>query len=192
MEVVRIFVDTNTFEGLYTIRYDGEELDEFERLFDLWTDAEYVREYLRSNQQYLKSDYFKDLFLDEIETEILDEAEELERLLERHATDNDIGNLQMLFKPLNNTSYVIPPPLEKTKARIRDRNKFRKGILRIYALRLGKNTFVVTGGAIKLVREMKDHHDTHKELDKLEKVKAFLKENNLYTDEDLVFYYGRF
>lgn len=192
MEVVRIFVDTNTFEGLYTIRYDGEELDEFERLFDLWTDAEYVREYLRSNQQYLKSDYFKDLFLDEIETEILDEAEELERLLERHATDNDIGNLQMLFKPLNNISYVIPPPLEKTKARIRDRNKFRKGILRIYALRLGKNTFVVTGGAIKLVREMKDHHDTHKELDKLEKVKAFLKENNLYTDEDLVFYYGRF
>jgi hypothetical protein len=192
MELVPIFVNAKTLEGLYAIRYDGEVDDEYVRLFDLWTDIQYVMMYLRENEDYLKADYFKNIYRDDLINEILDEAEELEKLMNEYSNDGffDCGNnLQMLFRPLNKNISIIPPPHQKTKASIRDRKNFPKDILRVYALRLGKNTFVITGGAIKLVDKMIKHPDTIRELEKLDEAKKFLKNKNLNTYEDLNFYY---
>jgi hypothetical protein len=41
MEIVRIFD-----ENLFAIKHPGEAKDEFSRLFELWQDAERVRQYL--------------------------------------------------------------------------------------------------------------------------------------------------
>ena len=40
MEIIRIF-DTHN-QGLYTVKYSGQDIDEFERLFDLWQDLAYL------------------------------------------------------------------------------------------------------------------------------------------------------
>ena len=110
----------------------------------------------------------------------LDEAEEMENSLYDYSGqsfgDSDI-NLQHLFKPLNNFEYTITT-YQKSKARI------RKGWLRLYAIRLAENCYLVTGGSIKLTPDMKRDHLQH-ELKKLEQAKQFLRNNGIHYPEDL-------
>lgn len=173
MELVTIFVEDKTLEGLYAIKYFGESSDEFERLFNLWNDTNYIHEYVVLNNDYLQTLFFKNRTRDEIIGQIYEEAQLLESLLyefTKKGFESDV-TLQMLFKPLADTEHTTPI-LQKTKAKIAEKS-IKNPILRIYALRMGNNTFVITGGAIKLTRAMKEHPDTIIELEKLGKVKSF-------------------
>jgi hypothetical protein len=82
-----------------------------------------------------------------------------------------------LFKPLNNFEYAITA-YQKSKARI------RKGWLRLYAIRLAENCYLVTGGAINLTLDMKRAH-LQNELNRLEQAKLFLRSNGIAYPEDL-------
>jgi hypothetical protein len=88
--------------------------------------------------------------------------------------------LQHLFRPLNNYEYTISVP-QKSKARI------HRGWLRLYAIRLSANCYVVTGGAIKLTHDMKSA-DLQYELSKLERTKSFLSYNGIDFPEYLKIY----
>lgn len=193
MELLPIFVGDATLEGLYAIKYPGEASDEFERLFNFWNDTNYIQEYFVLNKDYLQTLFFKNISIDELIDKILDEAQLLENSLYEFTAkgfDSEENNLQMLFKPLYNTEYTIPIH-QKTKAKVGGRF-IKNPILRIYALRIGNNTFVITGGAIKLTRAMKEHPDTIIELEKLERVKSFLEANEINIDDDLIYYYAQF
>jgi len=182
MELLCIFVDEETGEGLYSILYGREEKDEYERLFDNWADASYVLEYLKQNQKYLAADYFAGADIEDIASKIDKESEELENAIENHFFDSD-KTLQMLFLPIGK-QYLLPLH-QKTKALVNDRRYFPRPVLRIYGIRISDNSFVITGGAIKLVHSMMDHPDTEKELQKLEIARAFLVTNGFNTSKDL-------
>lgn len=81
MELLPIFVDDATLEGLYAIKYSGEASDEFERLFNLWNDTNYIQEYFVLNKDYLQKLFFKNISIDELIDKILDEAQLLENSL---------------------------------------------------------------------------------------------------------------
>lgn len=66
---------------------------------------------------------------------------------------------------------------------------YPKPIIRIYAIRIEENTFIVTGGAIKLTRAMPEHPDTAEELEKIKKCKKFLQSHGIETANDLIYYY---
>lgn len=188
MKITPIFADGNTGEGLHAVRYDDQQADEFEKLFDRWTNTEYVTKYCVTNKQYIQSDYFKNLPIDQVITQIIGEAEQLGTTLFNLAEDgfeNTGRNLQMLFRPLNNNQSDLRP-LQESKGKV---EKIRKAILRIYAIRIGPNTYVVTGGAIKLTRLMAEHSDTREELEKIQKVKNFLKTQGINCEDDLNYYY---
>lgn len=55
--------------------------------------------------------------------------------------------------------------------------------LRIYAIKIDENCFLITGGAIKMSHKMKDHPDTALELKKIERVKAYLLKSGV-SDND--------
>ena len=83
----------------------------------------------------------------------------------------DKEELNRLFKPLDDrededTSY----DLQKLKAKT-----YSLSFLRIYGLRYG-NTIIITGGAIKLTKYMRDRDHTKLELQKLGVVKAYLED----------------
>ena len=61
-----------------------------------------------------------------------------------------------------------------------------KSWIRIYAIRIDMNLFLVTGGAIKLTRTMNDREHLKQELDKLTKVRSYLLANDY--DEDIGFF----
>lgn len=63
--------------------------------------------------------------------------------------------------------------------------KKRSPALRIYALRMSANTFIITGGAIKMTRTMWEMEHLQKELRKLNMAVTWLKENGLHSSESL-------
>jgi hypothetical protein len=81
--------------------------------------------------------------------------------------------LSSFFKPLHNSTTKIEP-FEKNKA---------KGIntpswLRIYAIRLDHNLFVISGGGIKLTKTMQESGHLLLELQKMELVKEYLQNDD--------------
>jgi len=180
MKLVSIFVSDDAEDGLWSILFDDESKSEFEKFFDLVNDIEWLHNFFDQNNADLYGGFFGSITMGVAVSRTLDEAEEMENALydysERGFEGND-GNLQHLFKPLNNFEYTISTH-QKSKARV------RKGWLRLYAIRLAENCYLVTGGAIKLTQDMKRDHLQY-ELNKLEQTKQFLRDTGIDYPEDL-------
>ena len=58
--------------------------------------------------------------------------------------------------------------------------------LRIYAVRIAENTYVVTGGAIKLTDRMEERPHTKEQLVRLTKVKDWLRDEGILYPDDLI------
>jgi hypothetical protein len=180
MELVRIFVRENSEDGIWSIHLNGERQNEFDKFFDLTNDVEYLHNFFEKNKADLMSGFFGNTTTGEAVLKTLEEVEEMEDALYDYAEQgfSKGGNcLQHLFKPLNNFEYAICTH-QKSKARI------KRGWLRLYALRLAPNCYLVTGGAIKLTYDMKRDH-LHDELMKLEQAKILLRNNEIAFPEDL-------
>src|SRR5690606_6575643 len=81
---------------------------------------------------------------------------------------NEKGWLNSVFKNLHNQEY---------KAVVLSKKKARRNWLRIYAIKIDEEVFLITGGAIKLTHLMQERAHTNEELTKLEQAKNYLKEN---------------
>jgi len=180
MKLVPIFVRDDSEDGLWLIHLDGEPQNEFDKFFDVTKDIEWLHNFFVQNKVDLHGGFFGSITIGEAVSKTLDEVEEMEDSLYDYSEQTFGGmdsNLQHLFKPLNNFEYAITSH-QKSKARI------RKGWLRLYAIRLAENCYLVTGGAIKLTLDMKRDH-LKNELKKLEQAKQFLKTNGIDYPEDL-------
>ncbi len=89
--------------------------------------------------------------------------------------------IKQLFQPLDNLEYN-DKVYQKKKAKPESKLPF----LRLYAIRLADDSYIVTGGAIKLTDKMNGRKHLEKELAKLEQVKRYLKENGILYFEDLI------
>jgi hypothetical protein len=179
MKLVSIFADP--IPSIYAVKFDHEE-DEFRKVFNLWADVEYLEGFFEEYRSDLEKGFFGDITVNEAIEITLEEAENLEEnlyeLTQKGYFDAS-NNLQTLFRSLDNNRYKTTD-LQKSKAY----GGRRKSWLRIYAIRIAPNLFVITGGAIKLTQTMNERSHTLKELNKLERVKDFLKEQGLLDESD--------
>ncbi len=154
--------------------------NEFDKFFNLTNDIEWLHNFFKQNKADLHGGFFGSITIAVAVSRTLDEVEEMEYSLYDYSEQGFGGsddNLQHLFKPLNNFEYAIALH-QKSKARI------KRGWLRLYAIRLAENCYLVTGGAIKLTLDMKRDH-LQNELSKLERAKQFLHDNGIDFPEDL-------
>lgn len=165
MEIVSIFG-----ENLTAIKYESNSSDELERVFDLWNDTAYLEEFFNANLADLK---YYNLTIDEAIEYTIEEANLLSEKLFDALHDNPI-NLEPLFKNLDNNEVSIIS-LAKQKAHRR--------WLRLYAIRIDANVYLITGGAIKLTERMEDRSHTAEELSKLERCKQFLHQNGVFDSD---------
>jgi hypothetical protein len=180
MKIVRIFTSDNSDDGIWSIHLDGSEQSEFDKFFDSMNDIEWLYHFFEENKADLTSGFFGNLTVGEVVLKTFEEIEVMEDVLYDYAEQGFAkgnANLQLIFKPLNNFEYGITLH-QKSKARI------RRGWLRVYAIRLSENCYLVTGGAIKLTLDMKRTHLQY-ELTKLEQAKLFLRNNGIDYPEDL-------
>jgi|LakMenEpi03Aug12_release.lakeMendotaPanAssembly.Ray.scaffolds.fasta_scaffold286393_2 hypothetical protein len=162
MKIVPIFADK-----LFAFHYKGEAVNEFDRLMDLWTDIAFLIDYLKENNITNVKKIVKD---------ILQDAEQIQDFLDNISQNKEPYGFY--FEPLQNS--------ERNKILAFQKGKIKENILRYYAIKLDENCFVITGGAIKMSQKMQEHPDTTNELKKLEKARAYLKQNGVF-DEDSFF-----
>lgn len=168
MKIVSIFAGK-----LYAFQYDDESHDEFNRLFDQWTDLIYLEDFFERNKTDIFGSYWNYESVEVAVFHTLDHADELRnRFIElagKKKRQKGIG-LDLIFASLSekNLSVMELRP-----------SKSKKSWLRMYALRIGNDVYVITGGAIKLTQKMQDRPHTDKELRKTSRCRDWLLEKGI-------------
>ena len=152
-------------EQLYACHHPGEKLHELDRLMELWTDVGWLYSYAQRESVPDPA-----AFIDKR----LREAEFLQDLLERIRLENEL--FSSFFRPLQE--------LESRKSKLLPlhKGKIPGNSLRIYAIRIESDCFLITGGAIKMSQRMQDPPDTARELAKLQEVRSFLIGQGVFDD----------
>lgn len=170
MKIVRIIEGTNSLLSIYN---EEKEISEFEHLFDEWTNAETTYTFFKTHQNDLQN-----YTIDEAVNRTFDDACALEDKF-YDVAENRNEQLQTLFKPLSNSHYRLSK-FQRSKAY----GIFRTSWLRVYAVRIESDKYIVTGGAIKLTQTMQERPHTQEQLDRLTQMRDYLKENG-FDDRDI-------
>ena len=167
-------------DHLWAVRDMEKPKNELALLFDSWNDIGFLMDFFMENLDDLKQFFHIQRISDAID-DTMDDAEELQRLiLDIPYTEN----LDELFTPLGSADLTIRE-LTREKARNWDRIGHASW-LRVYAIRLEKNVFVVTGGAIKLTRSMQERPHTQEQLDKLNSCRQYLLDNGVFDADSFI------
>ena len=168
------------YDHLWAVHEEDCETDELTQLFRDWTNGEYLLDFFLENFEDLK-EYFHVERIDKAVSDTFEDAETLQELiLDFPYTEN----LDELFQPLSATDSRVRE-LSREKARNWDRDRHASW-LRIYAIRLETNVYVITGGAIKLTRTMQEREHTLIQLEKLNRCKSFLQANGVFDQDSFV------
>lgn len=175
--------DDITGDGrLWAVRYDDENDNVLYKLFDMWSDVAWLRDFFKKNINDLSS-FFKITDVNQAIYDTIEDNYDLQCLIMDISPDAD---LDKIFRPLDNnrTAEVL---LGKEKARLKKHTK-HPSWLRIYALKLSAGIYIVTGGAIKLTATMQEREHTLSELHKMELVRQFLLNENIIDDAGFIDY----
>ena len=175
MKIISIFG-----KNLFAIKYAGETKDEFSRLFELWQDAEYLEEFFETHKSDLENGFWGTMSIENAILESFEYAQEFEKILLELSEKSDteqIGGLEDIFSQLHNSKYQILT-LNKSKA--------KQTWLRLYALRIENDVYIITGGAIKLTQKMQDRKHTNLELKKIENSRRFLFDKGIVDIEGVI------
>ncbi len=177
MNIVSIIANEDG-EGLYSIQEEEGGKDAYTAFVERTGDIEYLQNYFEANLEKLP--FFEIKSIEEAIEQTLYELEELQLWLQECATNEYNENLQFIFQPLYNHVYELQP-YQKSKARLSPGKQW----LRLYAIRLDANFYVITGGGIKLTATMQEDSLLMAELDKLSLVEDFLRDKSVLYPEDL-------
>ena len=178
MEFVRLLDDSR----LWAVKYEGDSTNCFDLLFSQWYDLDWLIGFFSENISDLSS-YFKITDVYQAVMETLDEAGRLECLMLDISPE---ANLDRLFRPLNN-NRMTEVALGKEKAK-GPGTSFRPSWLRIYAIKMEPGVYLVTGGAIKLTATMSERSHTLYELAKMERIRNYLIDENVFDLNSLIDY----
>lgn len=173
--------DEITKDGrLWAARYDGMQDNILFCTFNNWLDLDWLEHFFSENAIDLLK-YFRITNLDDAIFDTVSDAVRLQSII----LDLSPGvDLDALFRPLNN-NLVGEMLLSKEKAK-GFRTSGHPSWLRLYAIKLEPQTYVITGGAIKLTHTMNERHHTIEELQRLEKVRSFLIENGVVDLDGMI------
>lgn len=175
--------DDITEDGrLWAVRYDGADDNCLYSLFDQWNDVAWLRAFFKANSHDLEG-FFKITNINEAIRRTIEDSDRLEAIIMDISPE---ANLDLIFRPLSN-SRIAECLLGKEKARLKDLVG-RTSWLRIYAIKLTRGVYIVTGGAIKLTATMQEREHTSLELAKIEKVRNFLLDEKIVDDDSFIEY----
>jgi len=181
MEFVRIFEDE---DSLLTVKYDGQDEDEFAKIFKNWTDIEYLNNFFEANETDLKRPYWKGISIEQaiIETrrEALKFRGHLKKMSSRTKKER-ISVFTRLFQPL---SYYEPEQSYLIKKKAYGLRK--RTWLRLYAIKICDDMFIITGGTIKLTDRMDERPHTVAELSKLQSCREYLRGIGVFDDDGML------
>ncbi len=166
MKIVPIFA-----ESLFSFHFDDEKDNEYDRNIELWTNAEYLLDFAK---KYLSGIDYYDYVANRLE-----DAEQIIDLIDT-ICENKTENLEVFFRPLYDSEYsIVTLSLQKGKTK----HTNRRNDLRLYAIKIDEDCFIITGGAIKVSQKMQENDLTNKELEKMQFCKEYLRQNGVFDSE---------
>jgi hypothetical protein len=151
-------------------------LGEYAKAIKNWNDVDYLDNFFTKHQEDLNQHFYDYKTIDCAVSETLDEVIELESKVYENLNGDCLDEI---FKPLYNEDEFDE---EMVKSKLYGTN--HKSWLRVYAIRLGENCYVITGSGIKLNRNMSKPH-LRKELNKINESIIFLKSIGIEDDIDI-------
>lgn len=158
---------------LWAVVYDGDNQDALTKTFANWLDPGFLEDFFSRNIKDLET-YFHITNLDIAIYDTIADAASLSCLILDIRPE---ANLDKIFRPLEN-QRIHEMLLSREKAKGK-RTTIHNSWLRIYAIKLEKGIYLITGGAIKLTHLMSDREHTLQELRKMEMVRNYLLDNGI-------------
>ena len=158
---------------LWAVVYDGDSQDILSKTFANWLNPAILEDFFSRNSKDLET-YFHITNLDIAIYDTITDAASLSCLILDIRPD---ANLDTLFRPLEN-QRIREMLLSREKAKGR-RQTPHPSWLRLYAIKLDKGIYLITGGAIKLTHLMSEREYTLNELKKMEMVRNYLLDNGI-------------
>ncbi|MBO5407263.1 MAG: hypothetical protein J6A27_07115 [Bacteroidales bacterium] len=183
MEVVRIYG-----EWLYSIQFDEEDLNEYVRIFKQWHNLDYLEKFFCDNAEYIDSPFWKNAGLHPDEPEIsaqrvLDEANGLEEYICKLVENMNLG-----IKPDFDEYFHFLGGKYKCLWTLEPMKSYGTGnpsLLRLYAIKIDKNCYLIVCGGIKLGTTIQNSPVLKDEVfKKIDKVLQFLRANGIEESDD--------
>lgn len=162
-------------KSLFVVHLPNQRYDELKRNLNNWKNTEFVTDFVFKNYH----DVQEKISAKDLIKKIQSDAFRLENLLEEIYV-NKLKRFEDFFKPLDNREY---------KEQILSKQKGRKNYLRLYAIKVDKDCFIIVGGAIKFHLLMEERPHTATELQKIEQCKDYLKDIGIVDKDSLLEYY---
>jgi len=181
VKIIRIFDEKNY---LLTVIYKNEVLDEFSKLFNDWTDIEWLEDFFSKNEADLYRPFWQPMTIEKAVIKTRNEAIQIRdyfKKILKKPEEERILEFKLLFRPLLKQLSV-----EKYLSMKKAYGIGNRSWLRIYALKVSDEIYIITGGTIKLTDYMEEREHTRKELQKMEKCMWFLKEQGIIDDDGIV------
>lgn len=180
MEIIAIFPPY-----IYSIKYDNQLSNEYDRLFDEWNDVTSVLNFLTEHKDMLKAAVWKKISEPELAArQVLDEAEALEQLfdvLNEHTSSGEEPDFDSHFHYLDG-KYKFELEYEPMKSY----GDGSPSLLRMYAIKMDSNTYLITGGGIKLGATIQESPGLQDNIiQDIDKVRSWLKENGIIDADDM-------
>lgn len=179
MEIISIY------EGyIYSVRYEGEEENEFDRLLDSWNDVQYLMDFFESHKALLANGFWNKMDPEKAAMQVLGEAEELEEVFDELAANTKEGkqpDFDSHFKFLGGKyKYILEYEPMKSYGTA------SPSFIRIYAIKLKANTYLITGGGLKLADTIQNSPGLKERIiQDIDRVRELLRENGVIDREDL-------
>ncbi|MCF1715149.1 hypothetical protein L0U88_10985 [Flavihumibacter sp. RY-1] len=164
-----------------------KDIDVFSKLLEDFTNTEYLYEFFKKNQDLLNTPFWEGITIDKAIEKVLDEIYSIE--LELYSIVNQLpgyqhSSLSDVFVPLHENIYSLNFTNENFR---KGKANVLKPMIRLYAIELEDGIFIITGGAIKLSQKM-DGPNFEYEINKLNSLKKFLKQENIIDKDSLIDY----
>lgn len=161
------------FGNLYAFKFENEDMNEYYKAFDNWTDLMGLKTFFESHKKDLTVGFYSGINVNDAVMKTVDEAYDFEEFIEIKAD----GNLESIFTDLDK-KQLRHQEISKKKVYGVENHSW----LRLYAIQV-EGLFLITGSSIKLTKTMNERTHTSKELNKIEQCKSFLKEQGAWDIE---------
>ncbi|MES2681053.1 MAG: hypothetical protein V4635_14260 [Bacteroidota bacterium] len=181
MKIISIFDTENS--SLFAYQMIGAKQDLFSKAFNNWSDTKYLLKFFEENKGDLYKWYDENELMETAVLETIKEANSYRSKFLR-ASDKKYGiKLDSMFVNLHRGESEEVELMQKKSPGFST-----PSWLRVYAIRIESNCYLVTGSMIKLKAKMQENKDGLNQLKNIKFVKEFLEKNRLKTKNDIIKY----
>lgn len=187
MDIVPIFVRLNPQHcHLWSAVYDGfvdekgRPINAFRKLINDWNDTEHLLTFFKEHEADLRTGYHG-MSIDQAIDKVFDEVNDFEAEL-KEAERNGQG-FNDIFEMFHKDEYLLR---KRGNEQMRKARPYAdRAMLRLYAVALENDCYVISGGAIKL-RDKMDNEYLDNERKRLERLREYLENEGIISVLGLV------